>query len=77
MVFGTGRLNNLIVVLTEGTITIDNSTKEQRDRLEQDRRAAGDVDSISFKGPLYVDCREFNTPLRQTLLDPDFKKVVN
>jgi WD40 repeat protein len=69
------RRDRLIIVLTAGTIAVDDTSKtidwERTDVLPRPLRAA--LTSI----PLYLDCLQFATPDRQSLLDPDFKKIVN
>jgi hypothetical protein len=69
------RLERLIIVLTEGTIAIDETSKA----IDWEKtNAVPDVLRPSLsKVPFYVDGCAFNAAARQTLLDPDFKKLVN
>src|SRR5262249_47724588 len=69
------RLRNLIIVLTEGAIVIDESSKT----IEWSKTTAlpAILGQFLTKVPYYVDCSQLNVPLRQTLLDPDFKRSVN
>jgi WD40 repeat protein len=69
------RLGKLIIVLTEGAIATEESGKvinwEKTDAVPRS------LSQFITNTPLYVDCSPFVRPEQQTLLDPDFKKVVN
>lgn len=69
------RIGRLILVLTSGTIALADGGKT----IDWDRTDAlpGMLRATMPHVPLFVDCTTFDTPERQSLLDPDFKKAVN
>jgi WD40 repeat protein len=69
------RRTKLIIVLTEGTIAVLEPSKTI-DWAKTDAVPAM-LREVLLGVPLYLDCTQLTVPERQTLLDPDFKKVVN
>lgn len=69
------RLKNLIIVLTAGEIAFHASSK----LIDWDKTNAlpGNLRSLLKKVPHYLDCSRLVEAERQSLLDPDFKKIVN
>jgi WD40 repeat protein len=69
------RRQKLIIVLTEGTIEIEQPSKV----IDWKKTTAVPpmLRDVLVHVPFYVDCTRFTTPERQTLLDPDFKKAMN
>lgn len=71
----SARLEKLIIVLTRGAIEVEEPGKA----IDWNRTNAIPRTLAEFvtKVPLYLDCSNLVRPEQQTLLDPDFKKVVN
>ena len=70
-----GRLKKLIIVLTDGTIGIHQTSKS----IDWNKTNAIPSELKEFLTivPFYLDCSQLNKPEQQSLLNPDFKRVVN
>jgi len=68
-------IERLIIILTAGTIELEQSRKG----IDWDKTNAIPRLLRPFLGgvPLYLDASQLGVSARQTLLDPDFKKLVN